>query len=283
MRNHPLTPMKDDRLKELMQAQSRYPAFVVTEEELQGEGLRLPEKLKGRISEWEKKYGHFYLIPDYYEDAHAERIAEVFGMLPLITGGSGLIGALGARFLEDCREAGTGNVKGQKPGGAVLLSGSCSEMTLRQVAMWQESGGRSFLISPEKLLGNPENAEEIFSCLSRSGMETVLFYSSLPAVQVREIQKAGAEKVSALLEKVTAELALKSLEMGKTRIIVAGGETSGAVTKALGFDSFYIWKSIAPGVPVMIPCKRPDIRLVLKSGNFGDETFFRKALEMTEE
>ena len=64
---------------------------------------------------------------------------------------------------------------------------------------------------------------------------------------------------------------------------MAGGETSGAVTKALGFDSYIIAKSVAPGVPVMIPEKDPKIRLVLKSGNFGQEDFFQRALEMTKE
>ena len=68
---------------------------------------------------------------------------------------------------------------------------------------------------------------------------------------------------------------------GYKRIITAGGETSGAVTKELGFDDFYIGDSIAPGVPIMVPSICPDIKLVLKSGNFGQEDFFRKALEQT--
>ena len=66
-------------------------------------------------------------------------------------------------------------------------------------------------------------------------------------------------------------------------MIVAGGETSGAVTKALGFSSYEIGDSVAPGVPVMIPTERPDIRLVLKSGNFGQPDFFLRALERTEQ
>lgn len=71
------------------------------------------------------------------------------------------------------------------------------------------------------------------------------------------------------------------MEHGYRRLIIAGGETSGAVTKKLGLDSYQIGESVAPGVPVMIPYKRPDLRLVLKSGNFGQEDFFQRALDMT--
>jgi uncharacterized protein YgbK (DUF1537 family) len=64
-------------------------------------------------------------------------------------------------------------------------------------------------------------------------------------------------------------------------VIVAGGETSGAVTKALGYRAFEIEESVAPGVPIMIPVNHEEIRLVLKSGNFGQPDFFDRALHMT--
>ena len=283
MRNHPLTPMKDDRLKELMEAQSRYPAFVVTAEEMTDE-----KALRERIREYGKQYRHFYLIPDYFEDSHAADIIRCFGDLGLLTGGSGLMTALAEKFLKEA-ETGDNGRSGpavpapRQPGGAVLLAGSCSEMTLKQIAAWRESGAPSYHLSPGKLLDSPEEESgKALSFLSAHPGEDVLLYSSEPVEKVRQVQKAGAEKVSRLLEGLTAELALHALAEGKTRIIVAGGETSGAVTKALGYDAFRIGKSIAPGVPVMIPCDRTDIRLVLKSGNFGDEDFFRKALLMTE-
>ena len=95
------------------------------------------------------------------------------------------------------------------------------------------------------------------------------------------MQKFGAEKVADLLEHAIAELAVRAVGAGFTRIISAGGETSGAVTKGLGFSSCLIGESVAPGVPVMVPVHRPDIRLVLKSGNFGPEDFFGHALSMT--
>ena len=70
------------------------------------------------------------------------------------------------------------------------------------------------------------------------------------------------------------------LELSK-QIIVAGGETSGAVTQKLGYHAFRIGPSVSPGVPVMIPSADESMRIVLKSGGFGGEDFFLKALEMT--
>ena len=106
-------------------------------------------------------------------------------------------------------------------------------------------------------------------------------YSSDTPEKVKEFQKLGIEKVADMLEGTTARLAVRAVEQGYTRIISAGGETSGAVTKGLGFSSYWMGESVAPGVPIMVPAERPDIRLILKSGNFGQEDFFGRALTMT--
>ena len=112
--------------------------------------------------------------------------------------------------------------------------------------------------------------------------QAVLVYSSDTPEKVRQFQQLGAQRVAALLEDTAAALAAKAVEAGFTRIISAGGETSGAVTKGLGFTSYRMGESVAPGVPIMAPTQRPDIRLILKSGNFGQEDFFGRALNMTQ-
>ena len=76
-------------------------------------------------------------------------------------------------------------------------------------------------------------------------------------------------------------LAQRAVKENYTQIIVAGGETSGAVTKGLGYQSYLIGESIAPGVPIMIPIAEQGLKLVLKSGNFGQPDFFERAIEMT--
>lgn len=81
------------------------------------------------------------------------------------------------------------------------------------------------------------------------------------------------------IEELMAELSERALKSGVNRIVVGGGETSGAVTLKLGFHGFYIGDSIDPGVPVLYPLHNSQISLVLKSGNFGSEEFFLKSIQ----
>lgn len=166
-------------------------------------------------------------------------------------------------------------------GAAVLLAGSCSVATLSQIEDYKEKGGLLYRIYPQKLLEGSQSAEDILRFLEENKEKSVLIYSSAPADEVREIQQEGKERIAGLLEQTMAETAAGAVAMGVSRVIVAGGETSGAVTKRLGFSSYRIGPSIAPGVPVMIPLENRDIRLVLKSGNFGQRDFFARALKTT--
>ena len=270
MKDHPLTPMRDCRIDRLMAPQSRYPSRALAREEL--EGFRAPQG------------GPCYLIPDYSTDGDGARIARTFGRLPLLTGGSGLLEHLAREWT-----GGTAG-KGEIPGGgtrgrALLLAGSCSKATLGQIAWYQAQGKPSFKLDPGALLEGTQTPEDAWAFIAahQGAGDAVLVYSSDSPERVREYQKLGTERVAALLEGITAGLARRAVEAGFTRIISAGGETSGAVTKGLGFRSYLIGPSVAPGVPVMVPAEAPRIRLVLKSGNFGGEDFFGKALEMTGE
>ena len=122
---------------------------------------------------------------------------------------------------------------------------------------------------------------DLWNFVNEYGDETVIVYSSDTPENVKYNQRHGAKEISESLENAMAELAEVALMNGYTRIIVAGGETSGAVMKKLGFNSYIIGKSVDPGVPVMTPTQRRDIRVVLKSGNFGSVDFFNKAVKLT--
>ena len=80
-----------------------------------------------------------------------------------------------------------------------------------------------------------------------------------------------------------AELAVLARDRGIRRFVVAGGETSGAVAKALDVTRLDIGQEIAPGVP-WTSCTSGGhrIALTLKSGNFGRESFFSDALAALE-
>jgi uncharacterized protein YgbK (DUF1537 family) len=66
-------------------------------------------------------------------------------------------------------------------------------------------------------------------------------------------------------------------------LIVAGGETSGAVVQALAVSALRIGPEIDPGVPWTETLSEPRLALALKSGNFGAEDFFEKAFKMLAE
>lgn len=273
MKNHPLTPMWDSDLAVLMEAQSRYGCRKIFRDYAENTDA-LREQLQVCMEEAE----HFYVIPDYETKEDAAAIVAAFGDLPILSGGSGLLEDLARRI------RGGGGADGAADphtvGAGLLLAGSCSEATRKQIAYIQKKGVPSLRMDPLRLLSGEQTAEELWQFIRDHDRE-VLVYSSDTPEAVRSAQAAGQEKIAALLEKTTADLAKVAVAHGYTRIIVAGGETSGAVTRALGFDSYIIGESVAPGVPVMIPGGNRNIRLVLKSGNFGQEEFFEKALEMT--
>lgn len=284
MKDHPLTPMWDSRIQELMKAQGKFPCIMAAEDTLTdvAECARLKEQLDGIT----KKGEHVYLVPDYYEEEHGEIIAETFRDLDFFTGGSGLAGAIGKLLAAGLNENQNGNLEDhpvaaeQTEQKAILLAGSCSAITLKQIQTYQKAGHPSYRIRPLALITGEGDEEDIWQW-AKAQKGVPLLYSSAPSQEILDNQKAGKEMVSSRLEQTMAHIAVRAAEEGYTSIIVAGGETSGAVTQALGCKSYYIGKSVAPGVPVMVPLERPELRLVLKSGNFGQEDFFEKAIELT--
>ena len=272
MKNHPLTPMWDADIAVLMAGQGKYPSVKVSAELLARGKAAVLDYCRAQAGD----APHFYVIPDYYEDVHAEQIMEVFEDLPFLTGGSGL---LGARTLRISREPSSAQSREAPAGGSILLAGSCSAATLEQIRVYQQSGGSSLRIDPLELLTGQQTPEGIWA--QAKGRDNVLFYCSDTPENVKKMQQYGRDTVAGLLEQTMAALARLAVGDGITQVIVAGGETSGAVTRGLGYSSYLIGESVAPGVPVMKPVENADLRIVLKSGNFGQPDFFRRALAMT--
>lgn len=286
MKDHPLTPMWDSDIARLMEPQSRYSCMNITADQ-----YSLPkEQILAFIQAYGETHSHFYVIPDYEREEDAGVIADLFAGLPVLSGGSGILAELASRCcMQDVEKTadlkpsesipGATQESGDRSG--FILAGSCSEMTRRQIACAREHGIAAMQIRPLELLEDKLTLDRLWEFVEQQKGEAVLLYSSDSPKQVQEIQEVGKDRVAELLEGTMAELARRAVDNGYRRIIVAGGETSGAVTRALGFDSYMIEESVAPGVPVMVPRNRRDIRLVLKSGNFGQEDFFLRALEIT--
>ncbi|MCL2616303.1 MAG: four-carbon acid sugar kinase family protein [Defluviitaleaceae bacterium] len=268
MRNHPLNPMWDSDLAKLMEPQGKYVSLVLNAEEMK----RSAQELVSLAENGAQKNTRLYIIPDYADDGDGRRIVEIFGGLRLITGGSGLLAPLAERYRAEHGFVGVSAIDSKCPGKGIALSGSCSEATKGQIKEYRDSGHAVLAVDPGKLLDGSQTVENIWEFVCQHNEP--LIHSAL---------RSGneTEQASALLEKTFSEIGRRAFENGYSRIIVAGGETSGAVTLALGFDSFHIGESIAPGVPVMVPAGHQNVRVVLKSGNFGQPDFFRRALDQT--
>ena len=284
MRNHPLTPMTESSVKKLIEMQSKYSACEISIEDMEG-GLKWEKYQKLKESVYGEKH---YIIPDFYEDVHGDLIAEIFGDIPFLTGGSGLCGALGRRYvkLHGADIKGTELRKNQsndkREGKTLLLAGSCSKITLEQIDDYKTKKNSSIFMDPVKLMEDEVSAAEVFARAENMG-DRVLVYSSQKPEEMKKTQELGLEKVASKIETAMGSLASEAVKKGYTNIISAGGETSGAVTKALGYSAFYIGKSVAPGVPVMTPLDNEKLRIVLKSGGFGQTDFFERAVQMVSE
>lgn len=271
MRHHPLTPMWDSRIKELMKEQSIYPCYVLNRETISDANVQA--LLKKYAAESER----FYLIPDYATDEDSRLIVSNFGKLPLLTGGSGLLEELARQYNE--HGVATGGEFAGAEGRALVLAGSCSTATQAQVRYFLQRGATGIMLEPELLLSGRQSVEDVWNTVSTGDWNNVIVYTSgsagsKPSERLR-LQHANA------LEQALSKIARRAIAAGYTRLIVAGGETSGAVIQALGISGFFIGHSIAPGVPVLKPIENGAIRLVLKSGNFGQEDFFERAIHMT--
>lgn len=277
MANHPLNPIWDSRIEELMRPQGKYPCMI-----LSGELLARPKK---EILEAVEAFGrgkeHFYIIPDYTTDEEGRKIVEVFGNNRLLTGGSGILEHIADSLKKRYDCAAGEEILTSVPGKGIAFSGSCSNATCRQCKLYAKAH-KAMAVYPSRLLDGSQTVEGLWDFVIKSNEEVLLYSAGATDPESREYpDEETAKRASEVLEKTMAALSRRAMDAGYTRIIVAGGETSGAVALELGFDAFIIGESIAPGVPAMIPIHQQNVRIVLKSGNFGQEDFFEKALAMT--
>lgn len=270
MKDHPLTPMKDSRIDRLMAPQGTYRPVVLPTNRM------TPEEIRAVLDTQKQNGETCYLIPDYENDADAEKLISCFGHLRFLTGGSGLLEGLAGRAAALSDNSPAAEAPAKKI--TLLLAGSCSVATRGQIKHFLDHGGRGIFADPEKLR-NGRLAEDDLLAFILAEDGPVLVYTSDSPENIKKQPKNACCRIPELLENTLASLAYKTLAAGCTRLICAGGETSGAITKKLGYNAYDIGESIAPGVPLLTPLNAPHVRLVLKSGNFGQEDFFHRAVK----
>jgi uncharacterized protein YgbK (DUF1537 family) len=280
MRYHPLTPMTDANLVRFLGRQVGNPETVGLVDLLTVD--RGPEAIRHRLGELARAHCR-HAVVDAVTKRHLVAIGEACAGLRLVTGGSGVAMGLPANFRRDglLGDAAGPAALPKLDGGVAVLAGSCSAATRRQVGRMADRWPAVRIDPRELSSGGTPLAGIAEWAAARIGGGPVLVYSTAEPEQVCAVQEQlGREAAGRLIEQAMGELALRLRRAGVATFIVAGGETSGAVMAALGVRSLRIGPEIAPGVPWTVTEEEPRLRLALKSGNFGGDDFFEKAMEM---
>ncbi len=277
MQDHPLTPMRDANLVRVLSRQTDGTVGLVPFATVAAGAGAIRSALT-RLRE----QGRRYAIVDATADAHLLGIGEAVASHALITGGSGVAMGLPENFrrlgvLADNPVAALPLVAGP----AAVLAGSCSRATLLQVATARDRVP-TLELDP---LATPDADALIRQALDwaegKLGAAPIVIAASAPPDKVAALQaRLGRDEAGMLVEHVLAGIATALVQRGVRRLVVAGGETSGAVVSALGVERLRIGAEIAPGVPwTLAQGQGPDLLLALKSGNFGGTQFFTSAFE----
>jgi 3-dehydrotetronate 4-kinase len=281
LKDHPLNPMHDSNLVRVLARQSKSKVGLVDLAAV----ARGPDAVRLCLAGLAgKDFGA--AIADAVFERDLETIGQVALDHRLSVGASGL--GLGlARAL-----VAAGRVKANAPhavvdapagGPAACLAGSCSQATLRQIAS-AEADMPVLHLDPEQVVkGQDESRRALAWARERLEKGPILIASSSTPDQVFALQaRYGREAAGHAIEQAMADIAQGLVLSGVRRLVVAGGETSGAVVDRLKIPGFLVGAEIAAGVPVLrsVGARDGEMLLALKSGNFGGTEFFADALKL---
>jgi 3-dehydrotetronate 4-kinase len=275
MRDHPLTPMRDANLRRVLARQTSHKVGLVPLDVV----VRGSAAVRAEFARLERE-GYRHAILDAVGDADLLTLGEALADVPLVTGGSGIALGLPENFRRAGRLQQTQQADRLPPvrGAAAVISGSCSTATLAQVAVMRASRP-IFEVDPLALAaGQPVVAQALDWAGPLLGETPLLISASAAPERVRSVQEQiGRERAGSLVEKALAEITRALVERGARRLVIAGGETAGAIVQALGITGLRIGPQIDPGVPWTLSLGEPALALALKSGNFGRADFFMRA------
>ncbi|MGA7327924.1 MAG: 3-oxo-tetronate kinase [Rhodomicrobium sp.] len=284
MKDHPLNPMRDANLVRVLGRQSRGKVglaglFIISEG---------PARLRARLNELAAT-GHVAAIADAVFERDLEVIGEVAAQEKFSTGASGLGLGLARALVRTGRvvsgQADASEVLRPVGGFSAIVAGSCSKATLEQIEFAEKS--IPVLRLDAEQLADEHGEDEIknatsWACERIAARPVLITTSAEPDAVARIQQKHGRDHSGHAIEQAMASIAKALLDAGVRRLIVAGGETSGAVVDRLGIPAFQVGPEIAPGVPVLrsLGHGKLELLMALKSGNFGGPDFFEKALSV---
>jgi uncharacterized protein YgbK (DUF1537 family) len=264
MQDHPLTPMTDADLRRVLAQQTTWDVTHVPMNVV-GRGA---DAISNAIAVLPKSM----VIVDAIANDDLREIGAAVKDCKLLTGGSGIAIGLPANFGITPAAVPWGGMTGK----GVVLSGSCSRATRGQVENFTRTNP-AMELSAEDVMRRAGQIDDIVDWVVAQDSAPLVYTSADPDV-VRQAQKTyGTEVIAAAIEAMFADLAARLAQAGIGRMVVAGGETSGAVVSGLNARHLRVGPRLAAGVPVLAVDDRP-LAVALKSGNFGGSDFFAEAL-----
>ncbi len=269
MRDHPLTPMRDANLVRVLRRQTQRPVWLADHATVTGNCLAAALAARPGI-----------FVVDAVSDADLRTIGAAASLLKLVTGGSGLAMGLPANFGISTQSRAV--VPALEPGRAVVIAGSCSATTRRQIDIAERSGIPSLRLDALAIAAGEASIEAVaaFFDRNRPAPVSIVYSSAAPEMVAAAQAEIGSRDLGIAVERFLGEVAVKLADRGATRFLIAGGETSGAVVTALGLGQLAIGPQIDPGVPWTFASRDgKNLALALKSGNFGGDDLFLRAWE----
>jgi uncharacterized protein YgbK (DUF1537 family) len=275
MQDHPLTPMRDPDLVRVLSRQTEGGVGLVPFAVVDRGPAAIRRAMAGLA-----EAGRRYAIVDAIGDDHLMAIGEACAAHALVTGGSGVAMGLPENFRRAGLLPARDDAAALPPasGLCAVVAGSCSRATLGQIGFARDR----VPVLELDALATPDAGALAAQALDWAAgkldaARPVVVAGSAPPEKVAALQaKLGREAAGALIEHAMAAVAEGLVARGVKRLVVAGGETSGAVVQRLGVRSLRIGGEIDPGVPWTF-AEPANIHLALKSGNFGGRDFFLKA------
>jgi uncharacterized protein YgbK (DUF1537 family) len=279
LKDHPLNPMHDSNLVRVLARQSKTKVGLVDLAVIACGA----DAVRAHLAELSKK-GFGAAIADAVFERDLETIGTVAQDHRVSVGASGIgLGLARALVTSDRVKANAAtDISGEPVGGlSACLAGSCSQATLQQIAK-AEQAMPVLRLDPEKLVaGKDETRRALAWAREKLSKGPILIASSSTPDQVSALQaRHGRDTAGHAIEQAMADIAEDLVKSGVRRLVVAGGETSGAVVDRLSLPGFLVGPEIAAGVPVLraVGAKDGEMLLALKSGNFGGPEFFSDAL-----
>jgi uncharacterized protein YgbK (DUF1537 family) len=277
MENHPLNPMRDSDLVRILGRQTHTKPQLLSWHQIHRGEAAIRAAIAARRSE-----GTRLIVTDALSNGDLMALGEATADLRLVTGGSGLGIGVAASLQRRGLLKDSGREETLPPvmGPAAILSGSCSTMTNCQVAEYRKRHA-VYEIDPLQMRDSQTSANAALEWAEgRIGTDTILVSATAAPDRVRAAQQALGPGAGQMIERSIALIAAGLVERGVRRLVVAGGETSGAVIETLGIEALRIGRQIAPGVPWTVSNGKHRLALALKSGNFGSDTFFEDAFRI---